>query len=157
MADPVQEQVSADPKTGSGEPEPVIRERGPVLLRQKLAIVLFTITVPVLAMEYWQNGGRITFFGEVPLRTLGTVACLGGGISFLMYGSAREMVWSWFAGAVAGFGGFYSHILYTALLEKEELWSAESIMVAGIGALPGILMYWGLSKILRPKANPICG
>jgi hypothetical protein len=141
----------------AGSPAPIIRERGPVLLRQKIALVLFTLTVPILAMDYWQNGGRITFFGEVPLRTLGIVACLGGAVSFLMYGSTREMVWSWFTGAVAGFGGFYSHILYTTLLEKEELWSAESIMVAAIGATPGILMYWGMSKILRPRTEPAGG
>src|SRR5690349_17776570 len=136
MPEPLPNQQAANAPTPS--PEPIIRERGPVLLRQKLALVLFTLTVPILAMDYWQNGGRITFFGEVPLRTLGIAACFGGAVSFLMYGSTREMVWSWFPGVAAGFGGFYSHILYTTLLEKEELWSVESIMVAGVGALPGI-------------------
>ena len=151
MPEPLPNEQAANAATPP--PEPIIRERGPVLLRQKLALVVFTLTVPILAMDYWQNGGRITFFGEIPLRTLGIAACLGGAVSFLMYSSTREMVWSWFPGGVAGFGGFYSHILYTTLLEKEELWSVESIMVAGVGAAPGILMYWGMSKILRPGSK----
>ena len=155
MSEPLANEQAPNPATPS--PEPIIRERGPVLLRQKLALVVFTLTVPILAMDYWQNGGRITFFGEIPLRTLGITACIGGAISFLMYSSTREMVWSWFPGVVAGFGGFYSHILYTTLLEKEELWSVESIMVAGVGALPGILMYWGMSKILRPRSEQAGG
>jgi hypothetical protein len=154
MADHVQEQKPAAAQAAPASPAPIIRERGPVFLRQKLALVLFILTVPILAMDYWQNGGRLTFFGEVPLRTLAIIACIGGAVSFLMYGTTRELVWSWFPGAVAGFGGFYSHILYTTLLEKEELWNGESIMIAAIGALPGILMYWGMSKILRPRSDP---
>jgi hypothetical protein len=129
---------------GTGKPQ-----RGPVLLRQKLAIVVFTFTVPVLALDYWKHGGAVTFFGAVPLDMLIAVACLGGAISFVMYAQVREMPWAWIPGAISGFGGFCLHILYTRVFEKESMWDAESIMVAGLGALPGILIYCGVSKILR--------
>ncbi len=130
-------------------PEP--EERGPVLLRQKLAIVLFVVSGPIVAMDYWKNGGHLTFFGEVPLNTLIEIASLGGAISFLLYAKGREMPWAWIPGAIAGFGAFYVHIGYTVWFQKESLWNVESILVALVGALPGLLMYCGISKILRPR------
>ena len=122
-----------------------------MLLRQKLAIVVFTVTGPILAMDFWQNGGRLTFFGEVPLKVLLEIASVGGAVSFLLYAKRREMPWAWIAGGIAGFGAFYVHIWYTVWFEKESLWNVESIFVALVGALPGILMYWGISRILRPR------
>src|SRR3954452_11060222 len=82
--------AEAMPET-SPEPE----ERGPVLLRQKLALVVFVVTGPILAMDYWQNGGRVTIFGEVPLNRLIQIASFGGAVSFLLYARAREMPWAW--------------------------------------------------------------
>lgn len=122
-----------------------------VTWRQKLGVLLFTVTVPILAMDYWQNGGRLTFFGAVPLGTLGTIASCGGAISFLLYSKTREWGWAWMPGLLAGFGGFYLHIAYTIWFEKQEMWNMESVLIALLGAAPGMLMYAGVSKILRPK------
>ena len=121
----------------------------PITGRQKAACVVFTLTCPVLATDYWQNGGSITFFGSVPLPVLFLVASLGGAVSFLLWAAGHLRRIAAIPGAIAGFGAFGLHFLYTNWLEKETLQSGESVMIALIGALPGMLMLWGLSKVFK--------
>ena len=53
----------------TAQPAPLPRKRPQITWRQKSAVFLFTITVPILATDYWQHGGRITLFGFVPMPT----------------------------------------------------------------------------------------
>src|SRR5215472_3626106 len=57
--------------------------------QQIIACVLFALTGPVLALDYWQNGGSITFVGAIPLPILFIVACLGGAVSFALFVGRR--------------------------------------------------------------------
>jgi hypothetical protein len=126
-----------------------------VTLRQKFAIVLFTLTGPILTLDYWQHGGVLTFFGWVPIRKLFIVATVGGACSFTLYANRSQR---WFApvtGALAGFGAFGSHIVYTEWFKPQTIWNYESLLVAGVGALPGILMFWGAARLRKQNnGNP---
>jgi len=120
--------------------------------RQKIAVVIFTLTVPLLALDYWQNGGALTFFGAVPDPILYTIAGLGGAISFAFWVEAWGRIIAIVPGAISGVGAFGLHSCYTTWLEKESMHSGESIMIACLGALPGMALCWLLLKILKPKA-----
>jgi hypothetical protein len=118
--------------------------------QQIIACVLFALTGPVLASDYWQNGGRITFVGAVPLPILFIVACLGGAVSFALFVGRR---W-WLAiipGVLSGGGAFGLHVWWTTWMEKQEMDTHESVGVALIGTLPGIFLCWALFKLFPRK------
>jgi hypothetical protein len=118
--------------------------------QQIIACVIFALTGPILALDYWQNGGSITFVGPVPLFVLFIVACLGGAVSF-----ARFVGRGWWLaiipGMLGGGGAFGLHFWWTTWMEKQEMDSAESVGVACIGTLPGIFLCWALFKLFRPR------
>jgi hypothetical protein len=119
--------------------------------QQLIALLVFMVTGPLLALDYWTNGGRSTYLGSLPLQTLCIVASIGGAISFPLYVSARGRLLAIIPGALAGFGAFGLHLLYTGWLEKDIMHSGESMVVAGVGASPGILLCWALMKFTAPK------
>src|SRR5437899_2766455 len=99
---------------------------GPLSFQQAIAVLLFSFTGPILALDYWKNGGSIAFFGVVPVPTLLAVASIGGAISFPLFVGARRRLLAVYPGALAGFGAFGLHFLYTALFERKVLYEAES-------------------------------
>ncbi len=109
------------------------------------------VTGPLLALDYWHNGGRGTYLGSLSLQTLCVVASVGGAISFPLYVSARARLLAIVPGALAGFGAFGLHILYTSWLQKDMMHTGESLVVAGVGASPGILICWALMKLTARK------
>jgi hypothetical protein len=117
--------------------------------RQKIAIVLFTFTGPILALDYWQHGGVLTFFGPVRLSKLFIVATIGGACSFTLYANRSQRWYAPVTGALAGFGAFGGHLLYTEWFKPQSMWNYESLLVAGVGALPGILMFWGAARLRK--------
>ncbi|PWU18181.1 MAG: hypothetical protein C5B50_09750 [Verrucomicrobia bacterium] len=119
--------------------------------RQIIAIVLFTFSGPVLALDYWQNGGTITLLGAVPVPFLFTIACIGGAISFPLYVGSRGPLLAIVPGALAGFGAFGLHLLYTTWAQRDAMNTGESVLLAGLGASPGILACWALIKFLAPN------
>ena len=135
--------------------QPAPRARPQITWRQKSAVVLFTITVPVLATDYWQHGGRITLFGVVPMPTLFLVACSGGAVSFFLWAQPRDRWFAAIPGAIAGLGGFGVHLFYTQWFEHESIYSAESLLITAIGAAPGILMFWAVARIGKAKERSL--
>lgn len=118
--------------------------------RQKLACIIFAVTCPILACDYWQNDGSITFVGRVPLLVLFVIAALGGAVSFLMFTSGHLRRIAAIPGAIAGIGGFGLHFLYTTWLELDRMSGEMSVALACLGAAPGILLLWILSKVIKP-------
>ena len=124
--------------------------------RQIIACVLFALTGPILATDYWSNGGALTFIGPVPLPMLFVVACVGGAVSFALFVERAR----WLAvipGILAGVGAFGLHVWWTTWMEKQELDSHESVGIAFIGALPGIFLCWILFKLFRPARPAAAG
>src|SRR3954465_13040575 len=93
--------------------------------RQQVAIMLFTVTGPLLALNHWQYGGRISFFGPVPITKVFVVACIGGAATFTLYADRAQRWIAPVAGALAGFGAFGIHLVYTTLFERESMWNIE--------------------------------
>lgn len=123
--------------------------------QRKFAMVLFTLTGPILALDYWQHGGVLTFFGPVRLSKLFIVATVGGACSFTLYANRSQRWYAPVTGALAGFGAFGGHILYTEWFKPRSMWNYESLLVAGVGALPGILMFWGAARLRKQNnGNP---
>ena len=116
-------------------------------LRQKLAVVLFTITVPILATEYWKHGGRITLLGDVPASAMFLIAAIGSAVSFGLFAERQHRWIAPIPGAISGLGAFGFHILYTQWMELERMRSSESLMVSLLGATPGILMFWAVTRM----------
>ena len=85
------------------------------------------------------------------MPTLFIIACIGGAVSFVLYAEQRHRWFAAIPGAIAGFGGFGAHVLYTQSFEHESIRGIESIMVAAVGALPGILFYWAVARIGKSK------
>jgi hypothetical protein len=120
--------------------------------KQIIACVLFALTGPILASDYWHNGGSITFVGPVPLPILFIVACLGGAVSFAMF---VERQW-WLAiipGILSGGGAFGLHVWRTTWMEKTEMDTHESVGVALIGTLPGLFLCWALFKLFPQRTK----
>jgi hypothetical protein len=118
--------------------------------QQIIACVLFALTGPILALDYWQNGGSITFVGAVSLPILLIVACSGGAVSFALFVGRR---W-WLAtipGMLSGAGAFGLHLWWTSWMEKQEMDTHESVGVAFSGTLPGIFLCWALFKLFGRK------
>ena len=137
------------------QPVPMPRARPQITWRQKSAVILFTIAIPILATNYWQHGGRITLFGVVPMPTLFLIACTGGAVSFFLWAQPRDRWFAAIPGAIAGLGGFGAHLFYTQWFERESLNSVESILIAAIGASPGLLMFWAVARIGKAKERSL--
>jgi hypothetical protein len=120
--------------------------------KQIIACVIFALTGPILASDYWENGGSITFLGPVPLPVLFIVACLGGAVSFAMF-VTRGWWLAIIPGILAGGGAFGLHVWWTTWMEKQEMDTHESVGIAIIGTLPGIFLCWALFKLFGPKAK----
>jgi hypothetical protein len=118
--------------------------------QQVIACVIFTLTGPILALDYWQNGSSITLVGAVPIPIMFVVACVGGALSFALF-VGRGWLLAIIPGMLAGGGAFGLHLWWTTWMEKQEMDSAESIGVACIGTLPGIFLCWALFKLFGPK------
>jgi hypothetical protein len=126
-------------------------ERRRISTQQTIAVLLFAFTGPLLALDYWQNGGTITLLGAVPVRTLFIIATIGGAISFPLYVGSRGPLLAVIPGSVAGYGAFGLHLLYTAWAERDAMNTGESVFIAGVGAAPGILACWALIKFAARK------
>src|SRR6516165_7609928 len=100
--------------------------------QQVIACVIFTLTGPILALDYWQNGSSITLVGAVPIPIMFVVACVGGALSFALF-VGRGWLLAIIPGMLAGGGAFGLHLWWTTWMEKQEMDSAESIGVACIG------------------------
>ena len=119
--------------------------------QQLIAVFVFTVTGPLLALDYWKNGGRNTYLGALPLRALFIVASVGGAISFPLYIGACGRFLAVIPGALAGFGSFGLHFLYTSWLQKDMMHSGESLAIAAAGAAPGVLICCALVKFTAQK------
>ena len=121
--------------------------------QQTIACLIFALAGPILALDYWQNGERITFVGAVPLPILIVIACLGGALSFALF-VGRGWWLAIVPGILSGGGAFGLHVWWTTWMEKTEMDAAESVGLACIGSLPGILLCWALFKLFGPKPKP---
>jgi hypothetical protein len=134
-------------------PHIIIHPLGGHATRQQIiACVIFALTGPILATDYWHNGGKITFVGAVPLLFLIIAACLGGAVSFALF-VGRGWWLAIIPGMLGGGGAFGLLVWWTAWMEKQEMDSHETVGVACIGTLPGILLCWGLLRLFGPKSK----
>jgi hypothetical protein len=116
--------------------------------QQWIGLALFMFTGPILALNYWENGDRSTYFGALPFNTLVLIATIGGAVAFPVYVGTGRRLLALIPGALAGFGAFELHVFWTTWQQKEFMHSGESLVIAAVGASPGILLCWGLMRLL---------
>ncbi len=128
-------------------------KRKPLSTQQLIGIAVFFATGPLLALSYWQNGDRSTYLGVLPFGTLVFIASVRGAVSFPLYVGTRGRFLAVIPGAFAGFGAFELHVLYTTWQQKDMMNTGESLVIAAVGAAPGMLLCWGLVKLFAKKES----
>lgn len=89
------------------------------------------------------------------MSTLFIIACIGGAVSFVLYAEQQHRWFAAIPGAIAGLGGFGLHLFYTQRWEHESIHSGESLIMAMVGASPGILFYWAVTRIGKSKERNV--
>jgi hypothetical protein len=103
------------------------------------ALLLFGGMAPAMGVTgYW------------PVFDIGLVgglafAAASGGLGGLILGRTNRVV-GLVCGVLIGIGGTIAAFLYTGYLRTESVWNVEVALVAGVGALPGALLWGRLTK-----------
>jgi hypothetical protein len=120
----------------------------------KAGMAIFGIVVAISVM-YWM-GMLHEMFKMDPAQEMLLAVCAGIGAVAGAVMAAKARWWlAVVPGALAGAGGFQLFEWYVVWLERESVYKLEVILVCLAGAVPGLLLYLFLNKIISAKQEAV--
>lgn len=120
----------------------------------KAGMVIFGIVVAICVM-YWM-GMLHEMFKMDPGQDMLLAVCAGIGAVAGTVMAAKARWWlAVVPGALAGAGAFQFFEWYVEWLQRESVYKIEVILVCLAGAVPGLLLYLLLNKIIPAKQQVV--
>lgn len=113
----------------------------------KVGLIFFGIAVAI-ATIYWMDGSR---HSSDTYNLLLIVCTALGGISGVIMSIRNKWWMGILPGLFAGAGAFAIFDWYVKFFEKNHIFKIEAILVCTAGAIPGIGLYFLLSKLFNKK------
>ncbi len=117
------------------------QEREAARKRGSNALLIFGIFVMLPAIVRWQVEPR-----DLSPWILTAAACFGGALAGFVWRKEARLP-GLVGGAVAGFCAMFGADLY--LTQRERIFVAELVLPIAIGCLPGVLVYFALSRLTK--------
>ncbi len=116
----------------------------------KVGSLIFGLTI-IISVMYWGGELEKMFHNSITYNTLIIFCTITGAVSGIFYALKDKPLLGIIPGAVGGAGSFVAFDYYTEMFHRTTVLEIEAALVCLAGGLPGLILYFILSKIFGTK------